>query len=600
MNNTAELPDTVPQPNRKPVGSTWDPVQQLFCRHNQYYTWGRQLPSTQWTWTSIGEQPTKEDQETFHRFVPNYQLLWSVNDQNRVTEHYRTAEHERRQLYTRISEQHQASTSQQRLPPARYPLSPPATGAHIVPQDRTQAESISTAFPSNPETFGLSRISSTHSHHRSPITEQENSDQEDLTPPQEPTEQPEQLPEVLIANPGDQTPSAGVTPSAVIASSAVITQNQQPPPPNPVPQAPAIIQPIAMAVQPNTHILKLTDVPHFKGDAEDKDLARSYWEIWEDTLEVNPTAFNTDAMKIRFVLAQMQGGPAAQWATAKRLQARNANPVNWGTWATFKEEFKRAFISPDEGQDARDRLMSIQQTKDVTSYNNEFRMLAQHANINEFNALSQFYKKGLRTGIRRRIMEKIPAPTTMEDTTANNVVTRGLYGLALDMERIAGLVRDEYEKVNPFRRIQQFNQRRDMNQFNRKPVTVLANAVQTGPENRSPTLTPELRQKLSAENRCFKCRIKGHYARNCRTNPFSNTNNPFNNYPRNNGNAREIRSTYTSNSNTSAIQPNNNNPFQQMNSTPDKDSVTNIRKLMADLPVSQFEQLFDSLETEGF
>lgn len=92
-----------------------------------------------------------------------------------------------------------------------------------------------------------------------------------------------------------------------------------------------------------------------------------------------------------------------------------------------------------------------------------------------------------------------------------------------------------------------------MNQFNRKPVTVLANAVQTGPENRSPTLSPELRQKLSAENRCFKCRIKGHYARNCRTNPFSNTNNPFNNYPRNNGNAREIRATYTSNSNTSAV-----------------------------------------------
>ena len=139
-----------------------------------------------------------------------------------------------------------------------------------------------------------------------------------------------------------------------------------------------------------------------------------------------------------------------------------------------------------------------------------------------------------------------------------------------------------------------------MNQFNRKPVTVLANAVQTSPENRSPTLTPELRQKLSAENRCFKCRIKGHYARNCRTNPFSNSNNPFNNYPRNNGNAREIRATYTSNSNTSTIQPTNNNPFQQTNSTPDKDPVTSIRKLMADLPVSQFEQLFDSLETEGF
>lgn len=92
-------------------------------------------------------------------------------------------------------------------------------------QDRTQAESISTVFPSNPETFGLSRISSTHSHHRNPISEQENSDQEDLTQPQEPTEQPEQLPEVLIANTGDQTPSAGVAPSAVIASSAAITQN---------------------------------------------------------------------------------------------------------------------------------------------------------------------------------------------------------------------------------------------------------------------------------------------------------------------------------------------------------------------------------------
>ena len=45
-----------------------------------------------------------------------------------------------------------------------------------------------------------------------------------------------------------------------------------------------------------------------------------------------------------------------------------------------------------------------------------------------------------------------------------------------------------------------------------------------------------------------------------------------------------------------------NNPFLQSTSynAPKPDPVTHIRKLMAELPAKTFEELFDTLENEGF
>ena len=217
-------------------------------------------------------------------------------------------------------------------------------------------------------------------------------------------------------------------------------------------------------------------------------------------------------------------------------------------------------------------------------------MLAQHAGITQYNALMPLYMNGLKPSVRRRTMEMCvnKKPTTMEATAgAGNTTVQGLYGVALDAERLVNQIREEFDKVRPFRRVQQFNQRRDMNQLPRQQIQ--ANAVNT--QTRPGTITPEQRQQLLKEGRCFRCKQQGHIARGC----------PI--YPNNSQlKVREIQTelTYPEPPTIARIQTSENNPFRQEPPPASPDAITNIRKLITELPVSQFDQLFDTLETEGF
>ena len=121
-----------------------------------------------------------------------------------------------------------------------------------------------------------------------------------------------------------------------------------------------------------------------------------------------------------------------------------------------------------------------------------------------------------------------------------------------------------------------------------QPKVTHTNAVATD-QSKAPLITNDLRLQLLKEGRCFRCQQKGHRAAQCRIYPKSTTVT-----------VREI--SQVSDQPVTTTVSTSNNPFLQSTSynAPKPDPVTHIRKLMAELPAKTFEELFDTLENEGF
>ena len=370
------------------------------------------------------------------------------------------------------------------------------------------------------------------------------------------------------------------------------------PPAGPPPGPPA--GGAAMA-QANPRFIKLYDFDKFKGTPEDRSYAPLFLQSVEDNLDANRNSgfFTDDNDRIKYALGNMIES-AGHWASARRDKAKESTPPDFGTWDDFVKDFKRAFVTDDEERDSRAQLFKLKQTGDVTTYNNLFRTYASKAKITQFSALSEMYKNGLRGNILAKILQRETLPTTMEDTAAG----KGYYTIALLTESVINRMKEQFGNWTPRGRIQRFNQRRDMGgNFGRTQI----NAIETNPfrtpnqnyQNRKPL--PELLQQLQKEGKCFNCRQTGHISRYCPTRNQSTNNGRFNSP--NSGRIRELSTTeyydyntgnqpaYGNETNTSS-----NNPFQSTPTGESEGTVSKIQKLIANLPVQQFNELFDNLE----
>lgn len=352
--------------------------------------------------------------------------------------------------------------------------------------------------------------------------------------------------------------------------------------------------------QANPRFIKLYDFDKFKGTPEDRSYAPLFLQSVEDNLDANRNSgfFTDDNDRIKYALGNMIES-AGHWASARRDKAKESTPPDFGTWDDFVADFKRAFVTDDEERDSRAQLFKLKQTGDVTTYNNLFRTYASKAKITQFSALSEMYKNGLRGNILAKILQRETMPTTMEDTAA----AKGYYTIALLTESVINRMKEQFGNWTPRGRIQRFNQRRDMGgNFGRTQI----NAVETNPfrspnssyQNRKPL--PELLQQLQKEGKCFNCRQTGHISRYCPTRNQS-SNGRFNSP--NSGRIRELSTTdyydystgnqpsFGNETNTSS-----NNPFQSAPTGEPEGTVSKIQKLIANLPVQQFNELFDNLE----
>ncbi|KAI5115853.1 hypothetical protein M0805_006709 [Coniferiporia weirii] len=205
--------------------------------------------------------------------------------------------------------------------------------------------------------------------------------------------------------------------------------------------------------------------------------ARRFLSSCETYLRVNKHIYDTDELKINFVLSFMQTRTAGDWAINRKSLASAYNVdskgnklttiVGYGTWDDFVKDFKSTFITTDDTNEAQQALIKLKQTGTADDFNNQFQSLATHSGITSPEALIALYQAGLTPALLKTIYNRDTMPSTINDCYNTTGTSSN--------------------------------------------------------SNRPPRLTPEEREKCFKEGRCLACREKGHNSRDCPKFPTSNT-----------------------------------------------------------------------------
>ncbi|KAI5115284.1 hypothetical protein M0805_001571 [Coniferiporia weirii] len=304
-----------------------------------------------------------------------------------------------------------------------------------------------------------------------------------------------------------------------------------------------------------------------------REYARRFLSSCETYLRVNKHIYDTDELKINFVLSFMQTRTAGDWAINRESLASAYNVdakgnklstiVGYGTWDDFVKDFKSTFITTDDTNEAQQALIKLKQTGTADDFNNQFQSLATRSGITSPEALIALYQAGLTPALLKTIYNRDTMPNTINDwykaaSRSDNIYRR--------LRAIQGPP-PATPQNNRFRKFSN----------NRPPSNY--NATSTS-SNRPPRLTPEERDKCFKEGRCLACREKGHNSRDCPKFPTSNT--------------RTIRTTEQTTETESPIPATIENP-----PTPN-DVALQIRQLINSLKDEEKEELFNTMDKQDF
>jgi len=75
--------------------------------------------------------------------------------------------------------------------------------------------------------------------------------------------------------------------------------------------------------------------------------AKPFWNALENYYTINDAIYTNEGQKVAATLTHFKlGTSAGDWASDCLSTALTATPVNYGTWAKFKNKFKEQFIPP--------------------------------------------------------------------------------------------------------------------------------------------------------------------------------------------------------------------------------------------------------------
>ncbi|KAI5116704.1 hypothetical protein M0805_009205 [Coniferiporia weirii] len=295
----------------------------------------------------------------------------------------------------------------------------------------------------------------------------------------------------------------------------------------------------------------------------------------ETYLCVNKHIYDTDKLKINFVLSFMQTWTAGDWAINRESLAsaytvdskgnKLSTTVGYRTWDNFVMDFKTTFITTDDTNEAQQALIKLKQTGMADDFNNQFQSLATHSGISSPEALIALYQVGLTLALLKTIYNRDTMPATINDW----------YKAASHSDNIYQHLRTIQGPSPP---TQQPNRFRKFSNNNSCPNNYTSPGSSPNTSH-PPRLTPEERDKRFKEGRCLACREKGHNSRNC-TKYLSST--------------RTIHTTKQT--------PNSEPPIQITEPTPltPNDVALQIRQLINSLKDEEKEELFNTMDKQDF
>lgn len=253
--------------------------------------------------------------------------------------------------------------------------------------------------------------------------------------------------------------------------------------------------------------------PYFNGSADD---ASHFLLRLQNYFEGNPTKYPGNyaggRQRVLTAISFMNSGIARVWAddiikdAVERGEKANTG-ADYPTWAQFKEQFKATFEDPNTKHKARDDIQRLQQGKHtVNEYISTFDTLRSNTNFDD-EALVEMFKKGLRWGLLKPILELQNAPTTLDSWKRHARQFENIERIRIEEEkRHGGTAKPIYPNVGIPRKFE----------YRPQYVPMDVDAFNAGPSDADISrLSTEERAQHVREGKCFECHQKGHMAREC-------------------------------------------------------------------------------------
>jgi len=143
--------------------------------------------------------------------------------------------------------------------------------------------------------------------------------------------------------------------------------------------------------------------------------AIAFWNTLANYYAINDAVYTTNAQKVSSALTHFKiGTPGGNWASDLMQTALAAQPINYGTWDTFKDAFKKQFIPPESQMEAISKMHSHQMgTKNFATWFQEWSTDARRAGVDETTKMWAF-RCNLPTILQQKLLTLSLQPTTLD------------------------------------------------------------------------------------------------------------------------------------------------------------------------------------------
>jgi hypothetical protein len=149
----------------------------------------------------------------------------------------------------------------------------------------------------------------------------------------------------------------------------------------------------------------------FNGSA---DKAIAFWNMLENYYTTNAAIYDNEDKKISAALTHFKlGTQAGEWASDRMATALAAAPQTYGTWVTFKADFKAQFIPPQTQLDAITKIHNLPMGgREFNAWFQEWSQYEHRSQVDEATKMYAF-RKNLNLLLHQKIIQITPQPTTL-------------------------------------------------------------------------------------------------------------------------------------------------------------------------------------------
>ena len=242
--------------------------------------------------------------------------------------------------------------------------------------------------------------------------------------------------------------------------------------------------------------LKGTTPEPFDGKAAN---AETFLAELENYYYLNEDVYATEGRRVAAALTHFKrDSPAGEWARDRSTAARNANPLNYGTWADFIDDFKAHFVPAETQLEAGAMMHNYPQgNRPFNEWYQTWYTHASRAGVDEQTKMFAF-RRNLNQALHNKLLTVSPQPTTL-----TTLVTK-----AREFDRL-------YQLYNS----RAFNQRQGTRIRNstipEEEPRIAASNTPNKPQQRG-RLTKEEREHRFKNKLCLYCGKPNHIAKECR------------------------------------------------------------------------------------